>query len=357
MFKKNHNIHIKIVNWWLSFILFLIIISNLPHQIVPVSSWFNCSVYFLIFLQCIAIFRLGGANKNIFFNIGIFAFFHSLSFTNIFIGENFLFGDDYLRYFFFEYKLIILSSLPALCIVFITLKYFFKTSSDLTTYLLSFALTIPAIIWNYLPFIADKEFILEVKDSMLYKGVILFDLFPLFFLIFFGILLYKFDWSLGEHINTLMVCFFIMTIMDITNLIGNIYNIMVFQYTQYVLLINLSFFFITMFRLINYSYSQFGQLYNSIISYGDAYGVPIKRKKNAFLQFLKIYFYEKRNSIGFSMLVLTFCINYFGNSIFIKINMAVLLFGMLVLLFYISALYQKRLNNGNFINFKNKINR
>lgn len=356
MLKKNQSIHIKIVNWWLSFILLLIIISNLPHQVVPVFSWLNCSVYFLIFLQTIALYKLGNANKNIFLNIGIFAFLHSLSFTDIFVGENFLYGDDYLRYFFFEYKYITLSFLPAFCVIFITLKYIFKTSSDLKIYLFSFALTIPTLIWNYFPFIADKEFILEVEDALLYKSVILFDFLPLFFLVFFGALLYKFDLSLGEHINTLMICFFIVTIMDITNLIGTVYNIIIFKYTQYVLLISLSFFSITLFRLINYSYSDFGQLYSSIISYGDVYGVPIKRKKNAFIQFLKIYFHEKRNSIGFSMLLLTFFINYFSNSIFIKINMTVLSIGMFALLFYVSALYQKRLNSGNFVNFKNKIN-
>ena len=145
--------------------------------------------------------------------------------------------------------------------------------------------------------------------------------------------------------------------MDLTYLLGNLYNITVFKYTQYILLITLSFFFLTLFRLISYSSSEFGQLYSSIITYGDFYGVPIKRKKNTLIDFLKVYFHEKRNSIGFSMLVVTFGINYLSSSIFLKINMAVLSFGMLVLVFYVSALYQKRLNNGNFINLKSKINR
>jgi len=353
---KNTNIHIKIINYWLIFILLLIVISNLPHQIVPVFSWFNCSVYFLIFLQCSALYKSGGENKNIFLNIGLFALFHSLSFTNIFIGQNFLFGDDYLRYYFFEYKNIILSFLPAFCVVFITLKYFLNTSKDIYIYLLSLTLTIPALLWNYFPFIVDKEFILEVHDSLLYKSVIYFDILPLFFLIFFGVLLYKFERSLGEHINTIMVCFFIMIIMDLTNLLGNVYNIIIFKYTQYVLLINLSLFVLTLFRLINHLYSQFGQLYNSIIAYGNIYGVPIKRRNNPILQFLKIYFQEKRHSIGFSMLILVFFINHFTNSIFIKINIIVLSLGILIVFLYLSALYQKRLNSGNYISHKKQNN-
>lgn len=355
MFTKNFNIHFRIINFWFTFVLFLIIISNLPHQEVPFFSWFNCSIYFLIFLQSLYLFKQEKHNKYVYLNIGLFALFHSLSFTNIFIGEHFLIEDNYLRYFLFEYKFILLSFFPALCVVYMTIKYLFKNIENYKLYLLSFAVILPVFLWHYYPFLLDKEYILDIDDAVLYRSVMLFDFLPLFFLVLYGILLYRYDWSLGEHVNTLMVCFFIITIMDITNLCGNIYDITIFGYTQYVLLVNLSFFLITMFRLLNYAYSEFGQFYNDIVNAGNTYGVPIIRKRSvtaSLIEFAKAYFHQRRNTIGFIMVLLSFSINYLSHSLFIKINIAVLSFGLLVLLFYLTALYQKRINSGNVINIK-----
>ena len=360
MFTRNFNIHFKIVNYWFTFVLFLIVISNLPHQEIPFFSWFNCSIYFLIFLQSIYLFSRGQQNRFVFLNIALFSLFHSASFISIYVGDGYLFGDDYLRYFFFEYKLIMLSVLPALCVIHLALKYFLKEIGELKIYALTVAIVLPILLWHYHPFLMDKELIFEIEDSLLYKRVMLFDFLPLSFLVLYGILLYRYDWSMGEHINTLMVCFFIITIMDITNLCGNIYKITVFNYTQYVLLVNLTFFLITMFRLVNHSCSAFGQLYESIMQSSNTFGVPIKRRKTAAYtvwQATKAYFLQWRNTIGFSMLVLAMTVNFSGASDFVKINLAVMAFGLVVLLYYLTALYHKRLANGNILNVKKAGNR
>lgn len=355
-FSKNLNIHIKTINFWFSFVLFLMVISHLPHQPVPFLSWLNCSLYFLVFLQSLFLFKQNTSNKFIFLNIGIFALFHSLTFTNIFIGRPFLIKNDYLAYYLFEYRIIFLSFLFALCIIFICIKYLLETSSDLRIYLISFSILIPIFLWHYFPYLADKAHIFDIEDAVLYRGVLLFNLLPLIFLIFYGIQLYKHDRSLGAHINTIMVCFFIITIMDMTNLIGNIYEITIFSYTQYVLLVNLSFFLITMFRLLNHAYSDFGIFYDRIVTSGNHLGVPIKRKKNlsaAALEFVKAYFHHRRNTLGFMTLIFIFCINYFQASLFLKLNLAVISFCGLVLFLYFTALYEKRLGKGNLIKLKN----
>ena len=69
---------------------------------------------------------------------------------------------------------------------------------------------------------------------------------------------------------------------------------------------------------------------------------------------MRIYFHQRRNTIGFLTLVAAFFINFFSNSLFIKLNIAVLAIGVLTLFFYLTALYQKRVSNGNFINLKVK---
>lgn len=337
---------------WLVFILFLVMISNLPHQPVPFFSWFNVSIYFLIFLQMVHLIRYDPKNKFIHLNVGMFALLHSLSFINIFIGEGFLIPDDFLRYYFFEYKHIVLSALPALCVIHITIRYFFDELTELKVYAISLATIIPVFLWNYYPFLIDKEYILEVDNAILYKSVMLFDFLPLFFLVLYALLLYKHDWSLGEHITTLMVCFFIITIMDITNYSGNIYDFTIFPYTQYVLMVNLTLLAITSTRLLNYASSGLGRLYDSVLSAGARFGVPIKRKRTSvaiLLEFARAYFHERRNLVVVSALVAIIGLNYFSNSLFLKINMAVLLSGCLILFYYGSALYQRRLADGDLL--------
>jgi hypothetical protein len=216
---------------------------------------------------------------------------------------------------------------------------------------------LPIFVWQFYPFLLDKQYILNIEDAILYQRILYFNFLPLCFVILYGMFLYKYDRSLGEHINTIMVCFFIMIIMDITNLVGDIYEIAIFSLSQYVLLINLSFFLITMFRLVNYLYSEFGQFYDTIVTAGNDFGVPIKRKKAlslSIIDFAKAYFHQRRNTFLFLMLLFVFGINYFNVSVFFKLNMAMLSFGVMVLFYYFTALYQKRLKTNNLLLIKHK---
>jgi len=354
MFKRVLGIHFRIINIWFGFGLFLIVISNLPHQSgVPIFSWINASVYFFLFLQCLFLFLQAQSNKFIYLNIALFSLINCLGLTYIFIGEEYLFGSPYLAWYLYEYQTIALNFSFTLSIVYICIKYLFRNFSPLRIYAISLAIILPILIWHFYPFFLDKNYIFDIEhQALFYKNLLYFNFLPLFFLIFFGILLYRYDKSLGEHLNTIMVCFFIMAITDISNLLGYVYNIMIFQFTQYVLLITLSFFLITMFKLLNHSYSAFGRFYDSIVVEGKNPGVPIKRKKSTgvlILGFARAYFHQRRNTITFATLFFIFLINYFDVPIFVKLNLAVLSFGVLILFFYLTVLYQKRSKEVNLI--------
>ena len=351
MFKKNLGVHFKIINVWFGFVLFLLVISNLPHQSVPVFSWINVALYFLLFLQCLYLFKQGQNNKFIFLNIALFALLTCFSFFSIFIGQENFFGSDDLAWYFYEYLTIIFSFSFALCIVYLCTKYLFITLKPFRIYAISFAVILPILLWHFYPALLDKNYIIE-HGALFDKSELFFNFLPLFFLIFYGILLYRYDRSLGEHINAIMVCFFIMTITNIPNMLGYVYHIMIFQLTQYVLFITLSFFLMTMFKVLNHSYSPFGQFYDSIIVESKNLGVPIKRKKSSgvlILDFTRAYFHQRRNAITFGTLFFIFFINYFTVPIFVKLTVAVLAFVVLILFFYLTALYQKRLKEGNLI--------
>jgi len=352
MFKKNFGIHFRIINIWFGFGLFLIVISNLPHRDVTIFSWINVSLYFLLFLQCLYLFKQNQNNKFVFLNIAFFAGLTCIDSTSVFIGQAYLFGSDDLAWYFYEYLTIALNFSFTLCIVYICINYLFRNLKPAHIYAISLGIILPILLWHFYPALLDKNYIIE-QEALFDKSVLYFNFLPLFFVIFYGILLYKYDKSLGEHINAIMVCLFIMTITEIPNMLGYVYHIMIFQLTQYVLLINLSFFLTTMFRMLNHAYSEFGKLYDSIMVDSKSFGIPIKRKKSGgvvIIDFVKAYFHQRRNSIVFGTIFFIFFINYFEVPIFVKLNLAVLSFGVLILFFYLTVLYQKRLKEGNLIN-------
>lgn len=357
MLLKNLSVHFKIINSWLAFILFLVVISNFNHQEIHFFSWLNAALYFLIFLLSLFIFYRERFNKAIFINIGLLCFIYSLCFINILIGDNYLFGDKFLSFYVFQYRTILQSLLLAIAVIYICIKYIFKHQRPSVVYGITLAVILPIFFWHFHPFLLDKNYLLNFDDNIvLYKSLLYFTFLPLTFIVLYGFFLYRYDESLGEHINALMVCFFIMLLMDITDIFSRIYGIKLFEYSQYVLLLVLSFFIVTLFKKLNFIYSEFGQFYETIVFSGKSLGVPIKRKKSPFvaslLRFANAYFHHRRNLVSFVMLFLILCINYFHISLFIKINMAVLALGALILFFYLSALYQKRLSHGDLLNLK-----
>ncbi|MCG8606712.1 hypothetical protein MJD09_17230, partial [bacterium] len=289
-------IHFRIINLWLFYILFLIVFSNLPHVSFPVSSWINCSLYFVLFLQCVYLLKKTKHNKAIFFNLGLFSLVPSLQFINAFVGEGYLFGNDDLAWYFYEYSVIALSFLFALSLIYICIKYLFTNLTTPHLYVLCLAVILPIFVWHYHPFILNKDFIQTADENLLYQRDLYFNFLPLCFVVLYSILLYRYDRSLGEHINTLVVSLLMMNLMHVTNLIGWIYNINIFVFSQHVLFVVLCLFLITMFRLVSYTYSEFGQFYNELVIMGNHHGVPIKRRKStleSILDFAKAYLQER----------------------------------------------------------------
>lgn len=343
----------RIVNLWFAFVLFLILISNLPHQSVPIFSWFNYSLYFLLFLLCVFIYIKEPVNKAIFFNVGLLCLLYSISFINLLIGNNYVFDNEYLAYYVFQYRTMLLSFLMAFSVIFICVRYMSKELSTLSSYLVTLAVVLPFFLWHFFPYLADRNYLLQVDTAVFYKSMFYFTFLPLFGIFFYGYLLYKNENSLGEYINALMVCFFLLTMIDLTDMFGYIYEIKLFSLSQYVSLLILSFFILTFFRKLNYVYSDFGQFYENALITGTYMGVPIKKKKNrgvsSLIAFVKSYFKYRRNSFIFLSLIFILCLNHLNLPAYLKLNVAVLAFSSLLLFFYIIVLYQKRIRNGEFV--------
>lgn len=348
------NVHFRTINLWFAFVVGLIVMSNIQHQSMPVMSWLNCSLFFLIFLQCVIIVRKENKNRGIFFNIAALSLLASLSFVNSFIGTGHLLGNDFDAYYVFQYRKMIVTFLLGLAVTYILVRYVFISLNTLKSYLVTLAILLPVFLLNFWPFLADKNYLVNLPDNgPFYKAILYFTSFSFLVVWLYGVFLYKNERSLGEHVNVLMVCFFFMTLFDIIDSFGLIYRIKLFSLSQYLLLIIHSFFIVTLIRRLNFVYSDFGRFYDSLVMTGNNMGVPIRRKKSAyttaFIKGIRAYFHYRKNLISLVTLCFLFGVNYFNVSLFLKINLAALWFGVIILFAYVSALYQKRLEAGNLL--------
>jgi hypothetical protein len=344
------SVHFKIINIWLGFVVLVMIASNFPHQSLDFWSWLNIALYFGIALQCVFIFIKVPHNRMIFFNIALYCGAFSVwSLLQIFSGSDYLLGDDYFRFYVFQYRKIFLSALLGLAVVYVCVKYVFKNLKPLPTLGVSLLVMLPFFLWHFYPFLADVDYLrVNFKDDIvLYKSMLYFSLFSFSMVCLYGLLLYLNEKSLGEHINTLMACFFILTAVDSVDNLSRIYDIKIFSISQYVLLVIHFVFIITFFKKLDFVYSDFGQFYENMMVAGNGTGVPIKRKKSrvvlALFEFTRLYFHQRKHVFGILILLSVIGINYFNVSPYIKLCLIAFFAGTLVLILYLSALHQKRL--------------
>ncbi len=352
--KQNLGLAFRIINSWLAFLLVLVVLSNFPHwEGLTTITWVNFSVYFLIFLLSLAILLKDRYNKAIFFNFAFFAGFYAFGFLYAFLGDNYLFGSNTLAYILFAYRQIATTLLLSICVVFIAVRYLFFRSSAKLHYAVTLLVVLPVFVFNFYPYLADPRYYLSLdNDLVFYKSLLNMEVLPLVFVLFYAGLLYHSDKPIGEHINAIMVGFFITTLTDTTSLLSHVTEINLYNIEQYVLLINLCFFVVTLFKKMDYAYSDFGQFFEELLANGGKYNVPVKRRASwavPLLNFAKEYFTYRRNALAFLTSIFIFMINYFQVSPFLKLNIAVLSLAVLVLGFYLSALYHKRSRNGDLI--------
>ncbi len=357
MLFSNFKIHFKIANWWLGFGLLLVILACLPHQAMPWKSWFNCSLFFLVFLQCVFIALREQRNKAIFINIAAYSLVSSLSFLNLVVGKGYLFGDDAMAFTVFQYRKALVTFLLVLAVTYIFVRFFFEKLSTRNCYLVSAAIVLPFWVYYFFPFLVDAEYLWHQSDnSPLYKAVLALTSLSFLMVWLYGVFLYKNERSLGEHINTLMVCFFFLILMDLIESVGLIYDIRLFEQSQYLLMGIHALFLFTLAYRLSHVYSTFGQFYDRIMVSGNDLGVPIKRRKNpyavSFLNLVEGHWGRWKNPLAFLTLLILFGLNYFKVALFLQINLAALWFGVTVLFVYLSALYRKRTMNGDLLALK-----
>ena len=141
--------YVRILNCWLGYNFLLIIMSSLPHWSVSLLSWINCSLYFLNALIALKIFRAGAFNKEIYFNMFVTFLLFSVGIFSILIGKDYCFGNNYIGWYVYVYRKIIIAFPLSFTIIYIVIKKIWGYKSIVSNYGFTVAVTVPLFFISF----------------------------------------------------------------------------------------------------------------------------------------------------------------------------------------------------------------
>jgi hypothetical protein len=345
MIIKDRNLVFRILNVWLAFALMLFLVSHLPHWgHVSTHCWLNGAFYFLLFLLALFIAVKEKNNKDIFINLSLYLFVYAISLVNIFIGDKYLLGGGNMMYYYFAYKKMAFSLLLNLVIVYPVVRYL--------------AIIIPVFLLNFHSVVLKPEMIYAVNWNIyqieLYKRILSNNLLGLAFILFYGYLLYKKDKILGEYINLLMACLFIILVTGLMSHISDIYRFKSFDFGQYILTINLIVMCATLLKKLFFINSEFGQFYEALISKKIKLDkIQIKRHRseaNALLiKIHKIYLIQRRKYIITLAVLSGIVFGYFKFPRFFTSSIIAILLCLITLFWFVDVLYKRRARQNHIL--------
>jgi len=357
MEKLDSSRKIKILQGWIIFSLILICTSFLPHwQGTSVIFWFNSSLYFLLFILSFFIFLKDTYTKTIFLNLAFAFFLYSLVIIQIFIGNNYLIGNDRLGYFFIVYKKIVLSFITNYSLFYITIRYTMKNKKESIVFVITFALSLLLTFFLFQIFILKPGYILSAYpfsfQLLLNRSIISMCATVLTMFVYF-LLLYKYDRPNGEYVSLIMVSFVLFSMSAIVNEIFALKQWPTSSVSQYIAMLHLLLVIIVLVRKIKYTYSTFGEFYESVIfTNRKLSGLKIIRRGQNSLKFFRLlnnHIIEKKNYYTIILLITSFIILLIKIPMYLRINIFVILLSIIVVFIFFSSLLQRRVKNGNYI--------
>ena len=351
MLKENTNLFFRLFNIWFAFNVLLLFSSYLPHwPNVKFLSWVNVSIYFLLFLLASSILLRERHNKDIYLNLSFCFLGYSLSFLNIFIGEDFLIGNNYTLYYVFVFRKIILGFLFNFVIVYIVLKYLLMNQKTWILYLITLIISLTFCVFTFLPYISNPDIIFTFGNGLFAdfsKRALRINGLSILFLVIYVFSVYKTDRLLSKYLNQLMAFFGILVVADFVDNLSQVHNFRIFTISLYILTPYLIFILTTLLFVLFFLCSEYGQFYEALINKEINIGkVKIKRHRSEMnariLDFFKLYFYRRRNYLFGLGLVTAILFVYFQFPTFFTIQLTALLFCVTGIFCFVNILYKKR---------------
>lgn len=315
----------------------------------------NCSLYFLAFLLSFVIFKKSKYNSYIFLNLGLFAFVYAFGLFHIFVGDDYLFGNNLLMYQIYPFRKFILSFFICLTLVYALIEYHNYSDKVSTKYIKSLFIVLPINVAFYFDFLKDSRYVCDLDHlHELILCTIETNFIAIFCIGLYGYLLYNKDRPIGEYINSIIAILTFYVIYDTIDGFSEYYKIPISNISSYILTIILIFLNYFLLRKLKDVYSDFGTFYEEIKHSDKNLNIKILKKQTIITKIIKKirnYFEKFPNRFFFILLMMISIVLflYFFPTGYAKRIFIAFLLSLSLFILYLCILYKKREKTNNLI--------
>ena len=280
---------------WSIYVLILSYILLLPHREASFISFVLSSIAFLCSLICFNIYLEKGAPKQFFIIFGMFFFFYSIFFLSIFIGPSGIIGSTYDSWVVYIFIFVMVDLLLSLSVTFLALHITLRRLATWKVFLLSFFISIVALIFNFQKIIFTIDDLISSGSSLpLWWASIKLHFFWLAMLLLYWYNSIKSDRPIGQYINSIVFAISLYIPLDLLHLYIMLFNIEVLNvFNPYWNLIIICFFgFLLTLKLYSAS-NEFGKWYEQILVLGDTH---FGRRRGIFDRFIYWLLFSEKKS-------------------------------------------------------------
>jgi hypothetical protein len=340
----------RITHAWLLYVLVIVLAANLPHRAAPWLSWLNSSLYFLLFLLALHIWRTDKYNRDIF---GLFTLSYlalASSFVLIFIGKGALFGSQRLALIAYVEGVLVMEFLLTSTLVLIALKYAFpeaKPAYLLIGTLVFVAATFVVLFGRHLL----PAGIYYANLPIFYRHLFELNLVTLAAVLFYLVTLVRHDRIIGEYVTSVVIVYLFRSILNGVSLAGAVFGFRLFEVDQYFLTLTLVMLAVVLFRKLCYALSPFGQYYEDLLhGHGGLQNIKVTRRNDVFsfslLEYMRVYLSRRPHLVGALTVVLVGALQSLPLNLFVRLNLIAMLFLIISVYTFFYIVYRRRSKSG-----------
>ncbi|NOY59944.1 MAG: hypothetical protein GXO75_13590 [Calditrichaeota bacterium] len=253
-----------ILNAWFAFNVLMVFLSRFPHIPMPLMSWINLSLYFLAFLITFFLVKEDQFNRDIYLPFCILFLINSSILLYIFIGDNYLIGNNEIGWSIYKHTKLILAFFFVYSIVYYSAKHSLRPQNPFLLITATIALVTAIFIFHFKDFLFDPS---SFYDKSLDRKLFLFHLFPPVAIVLYGLLSPLFKPKYGIYYHSIMVVLLFLSARQIFIDLVKLKNISIFGIDQIFLTIALLFLLYFLAQKLNFISTLTGQISNLFSNY------------------------------------------------------------------------------------------
>ncbi len=348
--RYNLSLLTRIFNLWFVFNALMILVSYLPHWNLPLSSWFNFSIYFLALLFTIHIVYINKFSRHILVPFVLFFLINISSIPIIFMGDNYVWGSYLLTCQLYKYLLLFTMLLFTFSVVNYAAHTALRPQKPWILTIASVTFVSLVFIFHFKSFLPLSVIFINNQDFFLKSFT--FYLLPVVALFSYGLLNPFFRPSYGEYSHSIMTVLALLSLREVASAVSGMKNVYLFGIDQIFLTIALLIFTYLLFKKMNFDYSTTGQIYTRILHNDISIGnLRIERRDNRDFRILAafVYYLYNRKIIIFPiLLIIAFIVKYLNPPFIVSINIITFAIVLFIVFTYFIWTYNRKIKDKDF---------